>query len=50
VLDFQDTSRFTGSWYDEFYHTKQTEMYDYSLEQIKEYEEKAKLKSLLWAL
>ena len=50
VLDFEHTSKFAGSWYDEFYHTKQAEMYEYSMQQIKEYEEKAKQKSLSWAL
>jgi CDP-glucose 4,6-dehydratase len=46
-LDYQDTVRFTGEWYHDFYKTK-TNMSKKTLEQIIEYENMAIKNGLLW--
>jgi CDP-glucose 4,6-dehydratase len=48
VLDFAETARFTGEWYDTFYHKKSDNLFDYTTKQIDEYVENAKQKKLAW--
>ena len=50
VLVFEETARFTGAWYNTFYNKKGTDMFEYTVSQIKEYELQAKLKSIVWAI
>lgn len=50
VLEFPETARFTGIWYDQYYNGKPVNMYDYTVAQIQEYEAQAKLKKLAWTL
>lgn len=50
VLDFKQTALLTGSWYNEFHHAKETDMYDYTVNQIQEYAKQGKQKGILWAL
>lgn len=47
TLDYPKLIEFTGSWYADFYN-KQTNMRDFTLEQIREYENLAKNKELEW--
>jgi CDP-glucose 4,6-dehydratase len=46
-LEYDETIRFTGEWYYDFYKS-QKDMYKKTLEQIEEYEAKAGSKGLIW--
>jgi len=48
VLDFPETARFTGEWYNEYYNCGGVNMYDYTASQVEEYEVQAQRKSLAW--
>jgi CDP-glucose 4,6-dehydratase len=48
VLDFNEMARFTGSWYDTYYHKKTDNLFNFTTKQIDEYVEKAKQKNLEW--
>ena len=48
VLDFDEMTRFTGSWYNIYYTKKSDNIFNYTIKQIDEYTEKAKQKNLLW--
>jgi CDP-glucose 4,6-dehydratase len=48
VLTFDDMARFTGEWYDTYYHKKTDNLFEYTTKQIEEYVEKAKQKKLTW--
>jgi CDP-glucose 4,6-dehydratase len=50
VLDFIQTSGFTGLWYNQYYNGKDGNMYDYTVAQINEYTEKARQKAIAWAI
>jgi CDP-glucose 4,6-dehydratase len=50
VLDFTQTGFFTGSWYNEYYNKKDTNMFAFTVEQINKYVCLAKEKSVAWAL
>jgi len=50
VLPFEETARFTGSWYNTYYNKKSTDMFAYTVGQIAEYESQARKKSLSWAI
>jgi len=50
VLNFVDTARFTGEWYNRFYNQKAAGMYDYTVQQIHEYESFASKKELAWTV
>jgi len=49
-LEYKDTIRFTSEWYYAFYHNDKTNknIYDITMQQIKEYETLAKEKGLMW--
>ena len=47
TLEYEDTIRFTSQWYYDFYKTKKN-MYEKTIEQIDEYELKAKSRKLEW--
>lgn len=46
-LEYKDTIKFTSEWYYEFYKSKEN-IYEKTLEQIKEYEQIAKNRGLSW--
>ena len=50
VLGFEETSRFTGDWYNTFYKKGSNNLYAYTCSQIEEYSLVAKQKSLAWAI
>jgi len=50
VLDFVQTSRFTGSWYNYYYNGKANDIYGYTTAQINEFTDKAKEKAIAWAI
>lgn len=47
-LDYKDTIRYTSEWYYDFYK-KENSIYNKTINQIEEYERKAKHKSLKWS-
>ena len=49
VLDFKQTAFFTSKWYDNYYN-KEIDLYDFTNNQIDEYHELAKIKSISWAI
>jgi len=49
VLEFPQTSSFTGSWYNAFYNVAGSDMYSFTLQQIHEYAQQAKQKAIAWA-
>jgi CDP-glucose 4,6-dehydratase len=49
VLNFEDTVKMTVDWYKHYYQNQNTSMHDYTVSQIKEYTDYAKLKQLPWA-
>ncbi len=49
VLDFHKTTRFTATWYKEFY-TNKSDMYNFTINQIDEYFNFAKEKDLIWTV
>ncbi len=46
-LEYKDTIRFTSEWYYDFYKTNKN-IFEKTIEQIEEYENKAKEKGLVW--
>ena len=48
VLDFSETVRMTGEWYQAFYNEKQTSIIETTSRQIQEYAEKATRSNLPW--
>jgi CDP-glucose 4,6-dehydratase len=48
ALDFNQTARFTGEWYNYFYNNRKQSVWDYTLNQIHEYAEAAGKKSITW--
>ena len=50
VLAFEEMARFTGEWYDTFYHKKTDMLFEHTTKQIDDYVEKAKEKKLAWAI
>ena len=48
VLDFSETVRMTGEWYQAFYNEKQTSIIETTNRQIQEYTEKATRSNLAW--
>ncbi len=48
VLDFSETVRMTGEWYQSFYNEKQTSIFETTSRQIQEYAEKATRSNLPW--
>ncbi len=50
VLEFEQTSRFTGAWYNHYYNSGGTDLFEYTIGQIEEYTSLAKQKGLAWAL
>ena len=48
VLDFSETVRMTGEWYQAFYNEKQTSIIETTNRQIQEYTEKATRLNLTW--
>ncbi len=51
VMDFGQTARFTGSWYDNYYNGKcrSEALFDYTVKQVNEYAGLAKQKGIEWA-
>ncbi|MCX6119848.1 MAG: CDP-glucose 4,6-dehydratase, partial [Proteobacteria bacterium] len=50
VLNFEETVRFTGSWYRAFYESKNSSISELTKSQISEYCQLAKVRKLPWAL
>ena len=48
ILDFSETVRMTGEWYQSFYNEKQTSVIETTSGQIQEYAEKATRSNLAW--
>jgi CDP-glucose 4,6-dehydratase len=48
VMEFEQTSLFTGAWYNQYYNGKDIDMYAFTMEQIGEYVNLARQKALLW--
>jgi CDP-glucose 4,6-dehydratase len=48
ALDFSETARFTGEWYNYYYNNRKQSVWDYTLNQIKAYAEAAGKKSIAW--
>ena len=49
TLQFEETVRMTVQWYKDFYESNSETMYDYSLAQIEEYVNLAKMRKIEWA-
>ena len=49
TLEFIDTVRMTVDWYKYYYQNKEKSIYDFSLNQIKEYNEIAISSKIKWA-
>ncbi|MCK9403263.1 MAG: CDP-glucose 4,6-dehydratase [Chitinophagaceae bacterium] len=50
VLEFEQTASFTGAWYNNYYNSKETDLYAYTVDQISQYTALAKQKSIAWAI
>tara|TARA_E500000331_G_scaffold357069_1_gene417432 strand:+ start:612 stop:1700 length:1089 start_codon:yes stop_codon:yes gene_type:complete len=48
ILSFEETIKFTGEWY-KTYFNKNLDLYEFSVQQITDYAQKAKKKGLKWA-
>jgi CDP-glucose 4,6-dehydratase len=48
ALDFQATARMTGEWYNHYYNNSKKDISAYTLNQILEYAEAARKKSIAW--
>jgi CDP-glucose 4,6-dehydratase len=48
VLEFADTAQFTGSWYDAYYNGRKQDIFEYTVQQVAAYEDKARQKQLSW--
>ena len=49
TLNFDETVRFTIEWYRNYYKNQLKSVYDFTLRQIQEYMDKAKLRDINWA-
>ena len=49
VLDFDTTCQYTANWYNNYY-TNSNSILEYTIGQIKDYSEKAKLKKINWSI
>jgi CDP-glucose 4,6-dehydratase len=50
VLEFAETARFTGLWYNTYYNSRSRNLYDFTKEQINEFASLAKQKAIAWAI
>src|SRR5450432_2334918 len=50
ALDFQSTAKLTGEWYNHFYNNHKKDIGQYTYNQILEYTEAARKKSIAWVL
>ena len=50
VLNFEQTIKMTVEWYKLFYNNIEVSMYDFSISQINDYKDLAKLRDLHWAI
>jgi CDP-glucose 4,6-dehydratase len=50
VLEFHETASFTGQWYNAYYNTEDVDIFDFTIQQIEEYQSKAFQKKLSWTL
>lgn len=48
VLEFPQTARFTGAWYNQYYNEAAPDMFDFTRQQIEEYVQEAGKKRLAW--
>lgn len=48
VLEFTQTARFTGAWYNHYYNGSALDMFDFTRQQIEEYVQEAGKKQLAW--
>ena len=49
TLNFNELMKFTGNWYKNFYD-KKNDMFNYTMNQIKDYEKKAIIQNINWAI
>jgi CDP-glucose 4,6-dehydratase len=49
VLDFPQTSQLTGEWYNQYYNHQKKDLFNFTSQQIANFENKAKEKGLTWA-
>ena len=49
IFSFEETMKMTASWYKSFYGDENIDMLDFSFDQIKIYEKKAKKLGLQWS-
>jgi CDP-glucose 4,6-dehydratase len=49
VLDFKATAKFTSLWYDEFYNKTHNNIFDFTINQIQDFQNIAKLKGISWS-
>ena len=50
TLNFEETARLTGAWYDHYYNKGKKDLTEYTLDQIRQYVGAAKNKMIGWAL
>jgi CDP-glucose 4,6-dehydratase len=50
ALNFEETARLTGEWYDHYYNKGKKALTSYTLDQIRQYVEAAEKKMIEWAL
>jgi CDP-glucose 4,6-dehydratase len=50
ALDFEDTARLTGEWYNHYYNNNKKDISAFTLNQIDEYAKAARKKSIEWAI
>jgi CDP-glucose 4,6-dehydratase len=50
ALDFENTARLTGEWYNFYYNNRTEEVSDYTFRQIEQYAAAAKQKSIVWVI
>ena len=50
ALDFSETARFTGEWYNDYYNDRKQSVWDYTIKQIDAYTEAARKKSIAWVV
>ena len=49
TLKFSETVRMTIEWYKYYYENSNLSMYDFTVSQIEEYTELAKLQDIIWS-
>jgi CDP-glucose 4,6-dehydratase len=49
TLEFDETVTFTGEWYNTFYNKPETDMLEYTMQQINEYANFANLRNVAWS-